>query len=310
MELSFKEMGYLLKQFPRIELCYEKKIYNTVLKNKNNFYLTIPKGIKHFVWFKNFKNRPCCFLLKIGRNRKSIASIYIYKSSFNTILSAGKGTIFYGTLFKSHKINFFNIEDIFYFKGEALHLFNKTQIINQMYYILDKFLKQDYFTFDHIIFGMPIISVDYDKLKNIVSNLSYDIYAIQSRNNKQNIVYNHCIKNNKEKFKTFLVKATLQTDIYELYIQNINTVEKYSNALIPTYKLSILMNSLFRNIKENKNIDFIEESDDEEDFEDVSLDKYVDLEKSYKMKCVYNNKYKLWIPIEISNEPVVHKKNL
>ncbi len=312
MELSYNDMQVLLKQFPRLELCYEKNIYNTVLnsKIKNNFYLTIPKGIKHFTWFKNFKNKSHCLLLKIGRNRKSISSIISYKCSFNTILSAGKGTIFYGTIFKANNINFFNVEDMFYFKGNALNKLNKIQIINQIFYTLDKFLKQDYFTHNYIIFGMPIISNDYNQIKNIISKLPYDIYSIQSRNNQQKNIFNECININREKFKTFLIKATIQTDIYELYIHDKNKLEKHSDALISTYKLSIYMNSLFRNIKENKNIDFIEESDDEEDFENVSLDKYVDLEKSYKMKCVYNNKYKLWTPIEISKEPIVHKKNL
>ncbi len=309
MELSYNDMHSLLKQFPRVELCYEKKIYNTVLNN-GNFYLTIPKGIKYFTWFKNFKNKSHCLLLKIGRNRKSIASITSYKCSFNTILAAGKGTIFYGTIFKCNNMNFFNIEDMFYFKGNNLNNLSKTQIISQIFYTVDKFLKQDYFTNNHIIFGMPVISNDYNKIKNIVSKLPYDIYSIQIRNDKKKFVFNEFVKINREKIYTFLIKATINTDIYELYIQDTNRLEKYSKALIPTYKLSVYMNSLFRNIKENKNIDFIEESDDEEDFEDVSLDKYVDLEKSYKMKCVYNNKYKLWVPIEISNEPIVHKKNL
>ena len=39
------------------------------------------------------------------------------------------------------------------------------------------------------------------------------------------------------------------------------------------------MNSLFRNIKENRNLDLLEESDDEEEFENTSLDKFVDLDK-------------------------------
>jgi hypothetical protein len=39
------------------------------------------------------------------------------------------------------------------------------------------------------------------------------------------------------------------------------------------------MNQLFRNIKENKNLDYIEESDDEADFEDVREDRFVDLKK-------------------------------
>jgi len=304
-------MTYLLKQFPRIELCYEKKIYNTVLnsKNRNNIYLTIPKGIKYFTWFKNFKNSPHCFLLKIGKNRKSIASIHSYKCSFNNILTSGKGTLFYGTLFKYNNITFFNIEDLFYFKG-YINRFNKIKTINQIYYILDTFLKQDYFTRNYIVFGMPIVSNNYTQIKKYAINLPYDVYAIQSRNNQQKHVFNECITINMEKIQTFLIKATIKTDIYELFVNNNNKLEKYSEALIPTYKLSVYMNSLFRNIKENNDLDFIEESDDEEDFENVSLDKYVDLEKSYKMICVYNNKYKLWTPTKISNDSVVHKKNL
>jgi hypothetical protein len=59
------------------------------------------------------------------------------------------------------------------------------------------------------------------------------------------------------------------------------------------------MNNLFRNIKENKNLDLLEESDDEEDFENISDDKYVDLNKSCYMKCIYNKKFRKWEPIQI-----------
>ena len=47
------------------------------------------------------------------------------------------------------------------------------------------------------------------------------------------------------------------------------------------------MNSLFRNIKENIDLDKLEESDDEDEFENISDDKYVDLNKSFKMKCIF-----------------------
>ena len=58
-----------------------------------------------------------------------------------------------------------------------------------------------------------------------------------------------------------------------------------------------MMNSLFRNIKENKSLDALEESDDEDEFENVNIDKFVDLSKKIKMKCVYNYKFKKWTPI-------------
>jgi superfamily II DNA/RNA helicase len=40
----------------------------------------------------------------------------------------------------------------------------------------------------------------------------------------------------------------------------------YDVAFIPDYSTSVMMNKLFRNIKENQNLDALEESDDEEEF--------------------------------------------
>jgi hypothetical protein len=56
------------------------------------------------------------------------------------------------------------------------------------------------------------------------------------------------------------------------------------------------MNRIFRNIKENENLDTLEESDDECDFEDDRVDKYVYLDRSYKMNCHFNYKFKKWMP--------------
>ena len=53
----------------------------------------------------------------------------------------------------------------------------------------------------------------------------------------------------------------------------INNVVFFDYALIQDYKTSILMNKLFRNIKENDNLDLLIESDDEDEFEDVDEDK-------------------------------------
>jgi hypothetical protein len=72
------------------------------------------------------------------------------------------------------------------------------------------------------------------------------------------------------------------------------------------------MNGLFRNIRENSNLDYIEESDDEEDFEDTRLDKYVCSEKTLIMECVFHKKFKKWIPVRVepSGQQVVHISKL
>jgi hypothetical protein len=96
--------------------------------------------------------------------------------------------------------------------------------------------------------------------------------------------------------KTFICKPDIQNDIYHLYTSD---NEYVGLAAIPDYKTSVMMNNLFRNIKENNDLDALEESDDEEEFENANIDKFVYLEKSHKMVCNFNNKFKKWVPIKI-----------
>ena len=70
------------------------------------------------------------------------------------------------------------------------------------------------------------------------------------------------------------------------------------------------MNKLFRNIKENYDLDKLEESDSEEEFQNINIDKYVYLEKSYIIDCEYNNKFKKWIPKNLSKNNIITKNNL
>ena len=41
--------------------------------------------------------------------------------------------------------------------------------------------------------------------------------------------------------------------------------------------------------------------DDEDDFQDDRSDKYVYLDRSYKMNCQFNYKFKKWMPISVIN---------
>ena len=93
----------------------------------------------------------------------------------------------------------------------------------------------------------------------------------------------------------FWIKADIQNDIYHMY--NDNSGCYIDIVYIPNYNTSVYMNSLFRNIRENSNLDLIEESDDEDDFLDTRLDKYVDLNKKIRISCYYNKKFRKWIPL-------------
>jgi hypothetical protein len=104
----------------------------------------------------------------------------------------------------------------------------------------------------------------------------------------------------------FLVSADIMYDIYYLTVQN-NILYQY--AFIPDYKTSVMMNRLFRTISENDCLDKVEESDDEEDFEDIRDDKYVDLKKYLFMECIFNYRFKKWVPICVSTKCVLPQIN-
>jgi hypothetical protein len=94
-----------------------------------------------------------------------------------------------------------------------------------------------------------------------------------------------------------LVKAGLSADTYMLYNPSDNTL--VGTAMVPTYKNSVFLNGLFRNIKENKNLDSLEESDDEDEFENIQLDKFVNLEKKILMECVFLKRFQKWQPVKV-----------
>ena len=73
-----------------------------------------------------------------------------------------------------------------------------------------------------------------------------------------------------------------------------------------------MMNRLFRTIKENTNLVLLEMSDNEDEFENISEDKFVNIDKCIYMNCVYNKKFKKWEPIErVGNkEKLLIKKDI
>jgi len=100
----------------------------------------------------------------------------------------------------------------------------------------------------------------------------------------------------------FNITPDIQSDIYNLFVCKDGKDEFYDYAFIPDYETSVKMNKLFRNIKENGNLDALEESDDEDEFENNKIDKYVYLDRSFKMNCKFNYKFKKWMPISIATQ--------
>lgn len=293
--MSF-DSEYFKNNFPKFELSYDNLLHKKVY---SDIYLLIPKGVKVFSWFTYYKNKNLCVLLHLNNNNK-ITKVEEIVLCFDKSLSYG--TILYGTYFKIGKSRYFSCEDIIQYKDDMMKetvYKDKLKIIKN---IFDKELRQVLYTQDFVYFGIPIIGTNLNDLIENIPRLSYEVNGIQCRNwnkikEKGLLLY----KDIRIKDPIFRITANIEADIYTLHCQD-RISSEYGYAGIPTYKLSVTMNKIFRKIKENSKLDLLEESDNEEEFEDISSDKFVDLKKYCYMTCIFNKKFKKWIPCKIVNE--------
>jgi hypothetical protein len=320
-----------LSRFPQFELSYET-ISHKKVSEPYDIALAIPMGKKYYTWFTGEGKRNVCYLLEITRDKRIGAIVEI---SIPVNQSMALGTVLYGTMVSLESTNqsVFIIEDIFYYKGISIkhHTFSeKLGAIDNMF--SDKLIANT----QAMAFALPVMWCDaiLDDAHNKVNidNCGYTVHHVQYRSLVQTVPYINMsakpktgiseqlaaiqlpepvfygiiptLSYGKPQYKyptSFLVRADVQFDIYHLFALDTNKSEVYCGiACIPNYEKSIFMNGLFRNIRENRNLDYIEESDDEEDFEDTRLDKYVDSEKTLLMECVFHKKFKKWVPVRVA----------
>lgn len=338
---SIETYKHVLTRFPSFELSYETISHNKVSSNYN-VCIAIPSGRKCMLWFTydHQSNADVCYLLEMGKNKK-IINIELCSLLFDPVLSIG--TIIYGTMIEGTKM--FAMEDIYYYKGNSIQNLVFGEKLGFTYEIITKYIFNDisienYLVYYPVMWGVYEPS-EYSIPGHLVNDIGYQIKNIQYRSLNEIIPYLNVYpkkaivesistpsKINPEIFKfysvkykmefakpqykystVFYVKPALQNDIYNLFAYG-KTKELvfYNIAYIPSYKTSVFMNGIFRNIKENRNIDYIEESDDEDDFQNTDIDKYVNLEKHALIECVFNTKFKKWVPTRVvgANTKVVH----
>jgi len=308
--LSEQDQKFLLNDFPMdIKLSYEniihKKVYNADIN------LAIPCGIKSFVWFTVYNNKSVCLLIYCNTKE-----MFIKNACFSNELSFG--TILYGTFLKIQGRDYFTIEDIYSCKNKYVKQENWGNKLIMIKSLLQTEIKQITYSSIFMTFALPLLSNNINELTEKLKTIKYKIEMIQFRlfqrsNNYLFIPYQEFLRCNNyvqpkhtptnvlqlSKDKVFLVKPHITNDIYELFTTNEGKEEYYDIAFIPNFTTSVMMNKLFRNIKENDNLDRLEESDDESEFENNDENKFVYINKSYKMLCSFHPKFKKWVPIKV-----------
>lgn len=280
---------------------------------------------------ENSESMNRCVLIELS-DANRMGKRYPIKACFHTSLAYGSGTVVMGTSSRIAKLKTIAVHDIFSYKGTP---YNNTNYMDKLR-LFDSLFRHEirqvsYFP-DQVVIGLPLIApgdIPHDELITHLRSAPYPVAAAQYRyiNRKDNSVVNVSMSNmmitpvekTTEKDNTssvkyidyrairngrirvpdavFSVTPDIQNDVYRL-----DTSAGYHGfAAIQSYETSKFMNKLFRNIKENGNLDLLEESDDEDDFENVAEDKYVHMDKTFRLLCRYLHKINKWEPYKIAD---------
>ena len=309
-----------------IDVYYERPVHKKFLAD---VYAVIPKGRKFVMWFTCKQ----CWIFQIAKRSYHIQDTVSFDDvrmmnvkCTDDAWYSGEGTILYGTFASDKK--WFSVENIYYLCGAKLcgaKLCGSDGSMDHFSAFFDFYAKQNDMD---IRFFMPIMHTSFSAaLKDAIQITSYEVFCIQHRFLKRpcteyknllihlaveqdqchKIVHNptpkplhHSMQSHKSPqiqspLRTFIVRPDVQNDVYYV-LNDVDELitDKTMIAHIPNYKTSVMMNSLFRNIKENRNLDALEESDDESDDDK----KHVDLNKFVRMKCAFNHRFKRWQPCD------------
>ena len=346
MELSHGQLKHVLNRYPRFDLCYETVSQNTELRDYD-IAIAVPLGKKCMLWNTFYQNKDVLYLFELNRS-KEISKGFVIKRHPIHPLNHGTviyGTIAEEPPDVTPETNkqFILVEDIYYYKGVFIKnapFSSKLAYIKEYIELMNAYDYEYVFAFPYMQSFDHKISVLKSTLNEEISDqLGYQVHHMQYRsltyimpylnvlNSKklsftplnQDIAMSSCYYSQKYtpdnrrpqyKYSTnFIVKADLQADVYHLFaFGSKKSMIYYDIAHIPDYKTSVFMNQLFRNIKENENLDYIEESEDEDDFQNINVDRFVNLYKTVTIECIYNYKFKKWVPLrEVRpNDKIIH----
>ena len=309
--------------FPKNKPFYEKIVHKKV---PVDYYQAIPFGKKVYIWFTFYENAPVAIILE--RNRKTPKAVVEIEKAYIRPISFAKplafNTLVYGTLVSNTKESVFCLERLHQYKGKIMHSVPNYSKLECLEYMFKNEINQTGVGDPkELLIVLPLMNRSLKLLKDEITMLPYNIFAVNMYFFKDTPAYSMRwnangngdsevggeggssvgvssavggAKKGISNSQIFEVRADLQNDIYYL---NSGGDEEELIAYIPNIAVSVFMNFIFRKIKENDNLDLLEESEDEEEFENTSDERFVDLEKRVKMRCVFHKHFKRWVPLEL-----------
>ena len=331
----------LLNRLPPLELSYEPKMHKKVYAD---LYRILPKGPKAIVWYTTWCEQPACLLILLNE-RGNYSDVKLFPTIFAQPLALGTiiyGTYFnyHGGHYFTCEHLYYSQGVALDQKSLAermellMGLFQEDQLGQKTYTadflvvglpVLTKTYEEALVQLETLPyktygiggyqFSKQVLAASHAASPHVPQQRPVPMHVPQQRPVSQQLpsashatttyaTASHATTTYARSFNKnyFKIKAGLAADIYHLYTAD-DTF--YATAAVPSYKASVMLNGLFRKIKENTNLDLLEESDEEEEFENTQMDKFVDLEKSVVMECVYLKKFRKWQPLKVITLPHV-----
>ena len=350
-ELSPSQISRLSDRFPEFELSYET-ISHTKVSSAYNVVSAIPTGKKVFLWFTFYKDKDVCYLFELNREKritkgKLLDIKFNFKLSLGTVLYGScvvnelnelkaiviDDILYYKGLLLDNtptiqKLSMLNKTCNDITKQDPHHpiyccVFWEINIDNNAIEypntISSDVFQSIPYNIHHIQYRCahekrPFVNIFIHKKLNVVNLPSAKRQFVNPLDSIDLTPFRMTQHKSQYRYPTiFQIIADIQADIYHLFIYGRNNQRVYYNmAYVPDYKTSVFMNSLFRKIRENDNLDYIEESGDEDDFQNVDEDKYVDVNKVLYMECNFHTKFKRWVPNRVVSrrEKIAHVSQL
>jgi hypothetical protein len=299
LQLSDHDKTVLLQRLPAVDLSYaplppHKKVLG-------NLFLAIPRGLKCLLWFTYWQDQNICVVLPLNeRGNINMTKIFVTAACFNGYLA--RGSLFYGTLFthhpSAHKQRCFTLENVFWYMGHDFTRSIWEQKLNVFRELMQAYIMQKAYTQDFILIGLPVITSSLDALQTHVAELPYECFGFEIYHAKM------CEKVGFIKVRpnvqagnlsaVFAVKALPDQDMYNIFL-DATLASPHGIAAVPTFQDSVMLNRLFRHVRENANLDLLEESEDEEDMDRGDA---VDVDRVVRMRCVYLPRFGKWKPTD------------
>jgi len=260
-------------------------ILDNIKKNKENFYV-VPhfQGHNFYVIFTKYNDYNVCVLvdkknIKYKREQLNFREISMYQLNVKCNPNIYKNSFFEGRIIRKNDENIFLIQDCYLLENEKLLTERiSTKLDNIDKYLLDKFFDSNLKMNVIKIYTIDEINIVADKMRTTDYTINGFIFLpsrsgmsyIYVNNHEVESLKNDLPKSTKKYEKdVFIIKRTLMREVFDVI--DIESEKRFGICYIPDIKKSHEMRQLFK-------------------------------DKIYhRMKCIYNDKFKKYEPIEVIN---------